>query len=148
MTRRPPRLPLSLVARVVPDSEPLMGDLLEEFAHGRSRAWVWWQCAIALAGAAFRGDAEIRPLHLVDLQPMDAIERTMAVHRRRREVTPTPSPFSGGIGLVVLGGLVTAVAPVIWLALLMTSTAGVGLAVILARWHDGRRPTRPARIIT
>jgi hypothetical protein len=40
--RRPPRLGVVLLERLVPDNEPLTGDLLEA-ASGRSDAWFWQQ---------------------------------------------------------------------------------------------------------
>jgi hypothetical protein len=138
MTRQPPRFALALVARFVPDSEPIVGDLQEEFAHGRSRLWIWWQSLAAVAAASLRANGEIRPLRLVDDQPFDAIERTREIHRRRRDISPSASPLPGGLGLVILGGLVTAVAPVIWLGLLLTVVAGLGLAWGLAAAH--KRP--------
>ena len=144
MTRQPPRFALALVARFVPDSEPLIGDMEEEFAQGRSRLWIWWQSLAAVVAASLRTNGEIRPLQLVDEQPFDAIERTLEVHRRRRDITPSASPLPGGLGLVILGGLVTAIAPVIWLGLLMTVVAGLVLAWGLAAAH--KRPRTITRI--
>ena len=78
MTRRhAPRLALALLERFVPDSAPLAGDLVEEFERRQSSGLV------LVAGAG--GDrhlhgptrsAEVRPLRLVDLQPVDALERS------------------------------------------------------------------------
>jgi hypothetical protein len=138
MTRQPPRFALALVARFVPDSEPIVGDLQEESAHGRSRLWIWWQSLAAVAAASLHPNGEIRPLRLVDEQPFDAIERTREVHRRRRDISPSASPLPGGLGLVILGGLVTAIAPVIWLGLLLTVVAGLMLAWALTAAH--KRP--------
>jgi hypothetical protein len=147
MTRRPPRLALDFVARVVPDSEPLIGDLQEEFARRNSRLWLWWQCLGAVV-MTLRRDAEIRPLRLVEQQPLDAIERTLALHRRRREVSPTPSPLPGSLGLVILGGLVTALAPVIWWGLLITFFGGLALAAVLTAAHKRQPPPSSARRLT
>jgi hypothetical protein len=148
MTRRPPRLALALVARFVPDSDPLIGDLLEEYARRQSRVWFWRQSLAAVTRAVTQPSGEVRPLRLLDQQPFDAIERTLELHRRHREVSPTPSPLPGGLGLVILGGLVTALAPVIWLGLLITFIAGVGLAAILARTHSRQAPPRATRRLT
>jgi hypothetical protein len=145
MTRRPPRLALALVARFVPDGEPLIGDLQEEYERRRSRLWLWSQSLAAVAGAVLRRSGEIRPLRLVDQQPLDAIERTLAMHRRRREVSPTPSPLPGSLGLVILGGLITALAPLIWWGLLVTVVAGLGLAAILTAAHRRQPPAAPRR---
>lgn len=51
-TRRPPRLAQTLLEWVDPANVSLQGDLLEEFAAGRSRAWYWRQ-VMAAAGVAF-----------------------------------------------------------------------------------------------
>jgi hypothetical protein len=130
----------------MPDSDPLVGDLLEEFARRPSRLWFWSQTLSAVATALQR-DAEIRPLHLVDQQPLDAIARTREVHRRQRAVSPTPNGLPAGLGLVILGGLVTALAPVLWWGLLITFVAGFGLAALLAKAHRRRSP-RAQRLLT
>jgi hypothetical protein len=142
MTRRPPRLALALVTRFVPDNEALIGDLLEEFARRPSRLWLWSQSLSAVLAAILHRNGEVRPLRLVEQQPLDAIDRTIEMHRRRREVSPTPNPLPAGLGLVILGGLVTALAPVIWWGLLMTFVAGLALAWILTAAY--KRPSPPA----
>jgi hypothetical protein len=43
-----------VLRRVVPDAEFLMGDLREEYARGRSRAWLWMQVLAALLIGAWR----------------------------------------------------------------------------------------------
>ena len=70
--RHTPRLALALLGRFVPDSEPLAGDLVEQF-EGRSTLWFWVQVLAAIAAARRVRTAEIRPLHLVELQPADAV---------------------------------------------------------------------------
>lgn len=51
MTRhRPPRLAMSLLSRCLPEDDPLVGDLVEEFAQGqRRRSWFWRQ-TLAVVG--------------------------------------------------------------------------------------------------
>ncbi len=51
-SRRPPALAQTLLEWVDPANDALHGDLLEEFAAGRSRAWYWRQ-VMAAAGVAF-----------------------------------------------------------------------------------------------
>jgi hypothetical protein len=131
--------------RFVPDSEALIGDLIEEFAHGRSHAWVWRQSFAAVIDALRHRTGEIRPLRLLDQQPLDAIERTLAMQRRRRDVSPTPNPLPASIGLVIVGGLVTALAPVMWIGLLITFVGGVGLAAVLAAAHKRQQPPAMGR---
>jgi hypothetical protein len=47
---RPPRIATWLLKHLLPgeDSEPLAGDLLEEFEHGRSTGWYWRQAITAV----------------------------------------------------------------------------------------------------
>ena len=37
-----------------PKNEPLIGDLTEEYARGRSRLWYWWQVVVALVAGLFQ----------------------------------------------------------------------------------------------
>ncbi len=137
-TRQPPRLALALLERLVPDSSPLAGDLVEEFEAGQSRAWVWWQVVAAIAVARLgRPDVEIRPLRLVDRQPADALERSRRMCLRFRPVNLSASPVHGigGLGMVVLCLLVSRVMPAAWWLLLASVFSGVllGVAMIAMR---------------
>jgi hypothetical protein len=58
--RRPPALALWTLARFAPADEALVGDLLQEFAAGRSRAWVWRQVVTAVWLGALRDIAAHR----------------------------------------------------------------------------------------
>lgn len=148
-TRQTPRLALRLLRRYVPDNEPLAGDILEEFADGRSHLWLWWQVVAAVATALIRRDGVIRPLQLVDQQPLDALQRTLQWHRRRRvAVVGLTEPLPAGLGLVILGGLVTALAPIVWLALLATFAGGVALAGVLVAAHRRQSPPPLMRRLT
>jgi hypothetical protein len=134
MTRRlAPRLPIALLERLVPDSAPLAGDLVEEFARRQSVAWLWWQVIVAIAALLVEQPAEIRPLRLVDGQPLDAMERTREWNRRFRNVnlSASPVPGVGGLGLLVLCVLVTFVMPGAWWGLLGSTIAGVALGFLL-----------------
>jgi hypothetical protein len=134
--------------RFVPDSEALIGDLIEEFAQGRSHAWVWRQSLAAVVDAVRHRTGEIRPLRLLDQQPLEAIERTLDMQRRHRDISPTPSPLPASLGLIILGGLVTALAPVVWVGLLVTFIGGLGLAWVLAAAHKRQRPPAMGRKLT
>jgi len=131
-----PRIALALLERFVPDSTPLAGDLVEEFERRRSRGWVWRQVLVAVATRWFTRPDEIRPLRLVDLQPVDAQRRTAL----RRHWTPvnlaaSPLPGIGGLGLVILTLLMTLVQPGAWWMLAASVAAGVLLGVILIARH-------------
>jgi hypothetical protein len=148
MTRQPPRLAIALIERFVPDSGPLVGDLLEDFSHRQSRVWLWSQSLSAVARALRSRPGDIRPLQLVDQQPLDAIQRTLDLQRQRREVSPTPNPLPASLGLIILGGLVTALAPIIWVGLLVTFVAGLALAGLLTSAHKRQWPPSNARRLT
>lgn len=134
MTRHEhPRVALAVLDLFVPDSSSLAGDLLEEYHRRRSRAWLWRQVLAAVAITWFRGTDEIRPLQLVDLQPVDAQERSRRMSLRFRPVNLTASPLQGigGLGLVALSILLTVVVPAVWWALLASIVAGVVFGVAL-----------------
>ncbi len=52
----PPSLATRLLESLVPQrtSEPLLGDLTEQYTCGRSRTWYWWQVILALVISAGR----------------------------------------------------------------------------------------------
>jgi hypothetical protein len=143
--RQPPRLALALLERVVSDDAALAGDLIEEFQRRKSRLWFWWQVLAVVATPARREPDEIRPLRLVDLQPLDALERSRAMSLRFRPVNLTGSLVHGvgGLGLVALGLLMTLVAPGAWTLLLLSVLAGVALGLVrvaLRRRRDRETP--------
>ena len=148
MTPNPPRLALSLLRRYVPEDDPLVGDILEVYAKRPSRVWFWRQALAAMVRSLRKRDGEIRPLRLVEEQPLEAIERTLLVHRRYRDVSPTPNPLPASLGLVILAGLITAVAPILWAILFLSLIAALGLAWLLVRVHQRRGPGRWARRLT
>lgn len=133
----PPRLALRLLERLSPDGSTLAGDLVEEFHRGRSRRWLWWQVVAAVAIGWFNRPDEIRPLYLVDLQPTDAQERTRRLSLRFPQVNLSASPVHGvgGLGILILGGLVTLLMPTVWLVMLASVVAGLllGIAMIVSR---------------
>lgn len=131
--RRLPRLALALLERFVPDSEPLAGDLVEEFAARRSALWLWWQVLAAIAAACSTRHAEIRPLRLVDQQPAEALERARRFSLRFPVVNLSGSPVAGigGMGLAILAGVVTWVTPAAWWLYVGSVLAGCALGVLM-----------------
>lgn len=134
-----PRLALALLERFVHDSEPLAGDLVEEFAERRSAIWFWGQVLGAIGANAWgaRSD-DIRPLRLVDLQPADAAERSRRWGLRFPAVNLSASPVTGvgGLGLVILASLVTWATPAAWLVLLASALAGCALGIVMIVIRD------------
>lgn len=100
-----PRLASALLRRVQPDNDPLVGDILEEFSHGRSRLWLWRQ-VVSAAAARWQQPAEIRPLHLVDerLTTLRTITQTLRPIRSLDAVNLSGSPIRGvgGLGITFL----------------------------------------------
>jgi hypothetical protein len=146
---RTPRFALALLERLVPDSEPLAGDLLEEFERRPSAVWFWLQVVAAIATAWFAEGIEIRPLRLVDVQPADALERSRRMTLQFHPVNLTASPVSGvgGLSLVIFAGVVTIFAPVVWWLLVASAVAGVGLGIVIIAMRDGIPPAgRPQSI--
>lgn len=136
MTRNdPPRLALSLLSRWLPDDDPLIGDLVEEFEAGRGRLWFWRQTCSALGAAWDRPNIGVRPLKLV-------------AGPGRLDPDPTPPwpecsggplaylPASsvngiGGLGILAAIVLLTLVVPQIWLLVGLSLIAGAGLGALL-----------------
>jgi hypothetical protein len=138
MTRhRVPRLALALLERLVPDSAPLAGDLVEELERRRSRVWFWWQVLAAIATTRLQRSGEIRPLRLVEFQPADAVERSRkwSVRFRPVNLAASPLPDVGGLGLVVLGFLLTSLAPGAWWLLLASTVPGALLGIAIIAIH-------------
>ncbi len=82
---------------------------------------------------AFRGFDDIRPLRLVDAQPIEALERARRLALRFKPVNITASPIHGigGLGLVILAMLTTLTLPGFWWVVLGSMLAGVALGMLL-----------------
>jgi uncharacterized protein (TIGR03435 family) len=142
MTRRhAPRTAVRLLERFLPGNDALIGDLLEEFERRQAPAWFWAQTlvAVGLSLASRERAYEIRPLRLVDMAPVDAIERS----RRTLMTFPpinmaaSPLPCAGGLTIAGLMLWLTYEAPEAWWALLASTAAGLLLSVCLI---ERRRP--------
>jgi hypothetical protein len=139
-TREPPRLALALLERLAPGGSFLAGDLIEEYRRRPSRWRVWREVLAAIATRRPHDhDEEIRPLHLVDLQPTDAIDRTRDTFLRPRQVNLSASPLAGagGITIVVLALVATLFMPGVWWLLAAAFVAGIGLGVVLIALRRG-----------
>jgi hypothetical protein len=131
MNSQPPRLAVALLNRVVPQEEPLTGDLIEEFAAGRSRAWFWRQTVAAVALAAFRQSDEVRPLRLLDGAPARVAATATAAPRRAVNLSASPVAGIGGLTVAVLLILMTMVMPQAWWFVAAAIAAGVMFGVVL-----------------
>ncbi len=139
-TRRPPRLALALLERLVPNRACLAGDLIEEYQRRPSRSRLWWEVLAAIAIAWSNRSDEIRPLRLVDRQPDEAVERTRRIGRRFGPVNLTASPLDGigGLGIAALVLLMTRVMPAAWWLLLGSMLAGIVLGLVMVATRRSR----------
>ena len=130
----PPRLAVALLHHFVDDNEPLAGDLLEGFAVRRSRLWFWRQVLLAIVIGLLQHRDRERPLGLAGHSFVPAERGRNAQHSRRINLTASPLPDVGGLGLVVFGGLVALVRPeVVWFfvpAILGGEALGLTMAII------------------
>ena len=116
---RPPRLAVALLRRFLSDNEALAGDLLERFEVRQSRLSFWREVLAAIVIRALQQRDRDRPLP------------------RHVNLTASPLPGIGGLGLVALGGLVTLVRPGMWWMFVPAVGGGValGVALVLLRRH-------------
>jgi hypothetical protein len=138
-----PRLAVALLNRFLPDNEPLVGDLLEEFAARKSRVWLWRQVVLALLMGSFHKRIDVRPLRLVDHPPVEITRPDIRPWTQARTVnlTGSPLPGVGGLSLIILVGLMTIMSPQVWWVMLLAILAGVvfGLGLVLVRRRTGLR---------
>jgi hypothetical protein len=87
--------------------EEIVGDILEEFEAGRSRAWLWRQVAVAV---------------------MLRLPYGMVRFERRTQKMQMPI---GGLGFVTIVALITIVAPGAWWFIAAGAIGGVALASLL-----------------
>lgn len=143
------RLALRLLERFVPESGALAGDLIEAFQRDKSATRLWFQVIAAVAIHLLDRSQTIRPLRLVDIQPSDAMERSLRMQSgvRSINVSASPVPGVGGLGLVSLAMLVSCVAPDAWWAILVSALAGLPCAVVMIATrspsHDPGLTIRP-----
>lgn len=131
----PPRLAVALLRRFVDDNEPLIGDLLEGFAIRQSRLWFWRQALLAIAIRSFQPRDEEHPLGLAEPSSFVPATRQRNAGPRRINLTASPLPDVGGLGLVAFGVLVAMVRPEVWWIFLpaILGGAAIGLAMTVIR---------------
>jgi hypothetical protein len=144
-TSNPPWLAVALLQHAAGSNEPLVGDLLEQFAVRRSRFWFWRQVLFAIVVSLRRRDVNNRPLHLTDeAWGLYADGTRTRTQPKRINLSASPLPDVGGLGLVVLLMIVTMVRPeALWLVLSAVLGGGV-LGIVLVLVRRRRVVTRPA----
>ena len=128
----PPRVAAALLHRFVNDNEPLVGDLLEGFAVRQSRLWFWRQVLLAIVIRSFQQRDEECPLGLAEHSSFVPAERRRNVEPRRINLTASPLPHVGGLGLVAFGVLVALVRPEVWGIFLPAILGGAAFGLTLA----------------
>ena len=133
----PPRLATALLRRAFDEDEPLVGDLLEGFARNRSRLWFWRQTMSAMLFRSRQRRDETHPLGLAPRSDAgDMYSRTPL--QTRVNLTASPLPDIGGLGLVVFAALVAVVRPGAWWIFLPAIAGGVliGISMVIVRRHQ------------
>jgi hypothetical protein len=123
---------LWLLGHLAQRNEPLAGDLVEQFRAGRSSIWLWAQLVCAIAMGEFR---HRRAPVALNLTPIDPIVAEWLISRRltpRRVNLSAPGEGIGGLGLMMLGFLLSTVVPDVWWFVVGGIVCGVALGTMLA----------------
>ena len=132
MSRGMSALALWLLGRLAHRNEPLAGDLLEQFRSRRSALWIWSQLLFAIAMGSFR---QPRVPVALNLTPIDPIVAEWLMSRRlppRRINLSSPVEGVGGLGLMMLGLLLSTVVPDVWWFVMGGIVCGLALGTTLA----------------
>lgn len=132
MSRGLSALALWLLRRVAHRNEPLAGDLLEQFREGRSVFWLWFQLLYGIAVGSFRQPPTPAALNLNQLDP---VVLEWLVSRKlppRRVNLSSPVEGVGGLGMMLMGLLLSTVVPDVWYFVMGGIVCGVGLGMTLA----------------
>lgn len=132
MSRGMSALALWVLGHLAHRNEPLAGDLLEQFRVRRSAVWLWSQLLIAIAMGSFRQPHV--PVAL-NLTPIDPIVAEWLMWRRlppRRVNMSSPVEGVGGLGLMMMGLLLSSVVPDVWWFVVGGIVCGLALGTTLA----------------
>ena len=113
-------------------NEPLAGDLLEQYRVRQSALWLWSQLVLAIALGSFRQSRTPAALNLTQLDP---IVLEWLVDRKltpRRVTMGSPVEGVGGLGMMLIGFLLSTVVPDVWYFVMGGIVCGVGLGLTLA----------------
>jgi hypothetical protein len=139
MSRGISALALWLLGRLASRNEPLAGDLVEQFHAGRSVAWLWSQLLYAIVMGSFR---QPRVPVALNLTPIDPVVAEWLASRKltpRRVNLSSPVEGVGGLGLMMMGFLLSTVVPDVWWFVMGGIVCGLALGMTLAY----RRRHRP-----
>lgn len=125
-TPRPPRLAVALLTRFLPENEPLVGDLIEEFQQRRSHIWFWRQAVVAIILSWRSSRRALTTVRLTD-KPMPS--RYEEVHLPVR-MSASPFPIAGGLGVASLGAVVAIYRPGMWWFVVLAILGGIAVGAI------------------
>lgn len=134
MTPHPPRFALALLNWLVPENNPLIGDLVEEFERRRSRVWFWRQAIVAIAASRLAPRRETTPLGLAD-GPLPIAREELHVPVN---LSASPLASAGGLGIVALGVIVALYRPGAWWFVLAAIAGGLVIGVVRVLLTRGR----------
>jgi hypothetical protein len=126
------RLALWLLGHLAHRNEPLAGDLVEQFRTRRCAVWLWSQLLMAIAMGSFRHP---RVPVALNLTPIDPIVAEWLMSRRlppRRVNLSSPVEGVGGLGLMMMGFLLSTVVPDVWWFVMGGIVCGLALGMTLA----------------
>lgn len=123
---------LWLLGRLAPRNEPLAGDLVEQFRAGRSALWLWSQLLFAIVMGSFRQPSVPAALNLTELDPI-VLEWLVAKKLPPRRVSlSSPVEGVGGLGMMLMGFLLSTVVPDVWYFVMGGIVCGLALGMTLA----------------
>ena len=124
-----PRIALALLHWLSERNEPLAGDLLEEFRRRQSRLWLWSQILVALAMGSFRQHRVPVALNLTPIDPAVAEWKMDRALGPKKINMSAPGQGIGGLGMMVLGLLLSSVVPDVWWFVIGGIVSGVALGI-------------------
>ena len=132
MSRGMSALALWLLSHLAHRNEPLAGDLLEHFRVRRSVLWLWSQLLYAVAVGSFRQPRVPVALNLTYVDPI-VLEWLVSKKLPPRRVNmSSPVEGVGGLGLMMMGFLLSTVIPDVWYFVMGGIVCGLALGMTLA----------------
>jgi hypothetical protein len=132
MSRLSRDLALWLLGHLAHRNEPLAGDLVEQFRTRGRLGWLWFQLLVAIAMGSFRQPHTPAALNLTQVDPV-VLEWLVSRRLPPRQVNlSSPVEGVGGLGMMLLGLLLTSVVPDVWYFVMGGIVCGLGLGLMLA----------------
>ncbi len=148
MSRGISALALWLLGHLAPRNEPLAGDLVEQFRAGRSVVWLWSQLLYAIVMGSFRQPRVPVALNLTPIDPIVAEWLASRKLRPRRVNLSSPVEGVGGLGMMMMGFLLSTVVPDVWWFVMGGIVCGLALGMTLAYRRRHRPMATDGRIHT